>query len=196
MNIIPIANLESGLSARQKINILIDLYNKLAISDGSYVLQRIQTGYNTEFIGITDGLKKITIHPHDNGEGSLQVYDENGNSIFELRGKQGFKIHNNAYTGLALFEVIRDNGTDVDLVTYKGKEVAVILTEVEEIFTGIDGTINPLTLSNTPVGRLDIFNIIGTRLTKTVDYTISGADITWLVPFAESTTICVTYKHL
>lgn len=74
------------------------------------------TTNNIEFFGLTDGLKKASIHPHDNDEGTIQVYDENGNSIFELRGKQGFKIHNNAYSGAALFEVIRDNGTDTDKI--------------------------------------------------------------------------------
>lgn len=33
--------LESGLSARNKINYLIDLYNKIAVSDPSYVLERV-----------------------------------------------------------------------------------------------------------------------------------------------------------
>jgi hypothetical protein len=39
--IVNIANGETGLSARQKLNILADLYNQVAISNGAYVFQRI-----------------------------------------------------------------------------------------------------------------------------------------------------------
>lgn len=71
---------------------------------------------NVEWFGSTDNLKKATIHPHDNDEGSVQVYDDAGNSTIESRGSRGFKVHDNAYSGAALFEVIRDNGVDTDKV--------------------------------------------------------------------------------
>ena len=74
------------------------------------------TTNDIELYGVTDGFKKVTSHANDLDEGTQQVYDAAGNSTIELRGARGFKVHDNAYSGNPLFEVIRDDGVDTDKV--------------------------------------------------------------------------------
>lgn len=116
---------DSLLSSPQyKIGDGINHWNDLPYSSGGAGIPNLQqvtdtgseTTSNMEFFGLTDGFKKVTIHPHDNDEGTFQVYDVAGNSTIELRGARGFKVHDNAYSGNPLFEVIRDDGVDTDKV--------------------------------------------------------------------------------
>ena len=74
------------------------------------------TTNDIELYGVTDGFKKVTSHANDLDEGTQQVYDDAGNSTIELRGARGFKVHDNAYSGNPLFEVIRDDGVDTDKI--------------------------------------------------------------------------------
>ena len=69
----------------------------------------------------------------------------------------------------------------------------VVRTKVESIFTSVDGT-TPTTLPHTPSFVFGVYNGSGQKLTNTVDYTISGAVITWLFAF-QSTNIIVNYEY-
>lgn len=66
-------------------------------------------------------------------------------------------------------------------------------TKTEEIFNNVDGSTTK-TLSHTPTFIFGIYNGSGQRLTNTVDYTISGAVITFLYTF-ESTNIIVNFEY-
>lgn len=116
---------DSLLSSPQyKIGDGITHWNDLPYSSGGGGIPNLQqvlsagdnATKNIELYGVTDGFKKVTSHAHDLDEGTQQVYDDAGNSTIELRGSRGFKVHDNAYSGDPLFEVIRDNGIDTDKV--------------------------------------------------------------------------------
>ncbi len=66
-------------------------------------------------------------------------------------------------------------------------------TKTEEIFNNVDGSTTK-TLSQTPTFIFGVYNGSGQRLTNTVDYTISGATITFLYTF-ESTNIIVNFEY-
>lgn len=87
------------------------------------------TNNDIDFIGETDGFYKVRIGTDGtgsgDGNGSVQAYDDVGNSTVEIRGTNGIKVHNNAYSG-SLFEVIRNDGVDIDKVKYKGDEIATL----------------------------------------------------------------------
>jgi len=84
------------------------------------------TDNEVDFIGETDGFYKVRIGNDGtgsgDGNGSVQVYDDNNNSAVEIRGTNGIKVHNSDYS-VSLFEVIRDDGVDIDKVKYKGTEI-------------------------------------------------------------------------
>lgn len=68
-----------------------------------------------DLIGAVDDFYKVRIGTDGSDNGSVQIYDNNNNSIIESLGDRGFKVFNNA-NSVALFEVIRDDGVDTDKV--------------------------------------------------------------------------------
>jgi hypothetical protein len=77
------------------------------------------TDNDIDFIGATDGFYKVRIGTDGtgigDGNGSVQVYDDNNDSAIEIRGTNGIKVHNSDYSG-SLLEVIRDDGVDTDKI--------------------------------------------------------------------------------
>ena len=120
---------DSLLSSPQyKIGDGINHWNDLPYSSGGGGIPNLQqvtdTGSETtndiDFFGGTDGFYKVRLGTDGtgsgDGNGSVQVYDDANNSSIEIRGTNGIKVHDNAYSGNPLFEVIRDNGIDTDKV--------------------------------------------------------------------------------
>ncbi len=120
---------DSLLSSPQyKIGDGINHWNDLPYSSGGAGIPSLQQVTDTgatsnndiDFIGETDTFYKVRIGNDGtgsgDGNGSVQVYDDDNNSTIEIRGTNGFKVHDNAYSGASLFEVIRDNGVDTDKV--------------------------------------------------------------------------------
>lgn len=118
MNITPIANAEAGLSARQKLNVLIDLYNRLAVSDGSFNLQSFLIKYPFLLQGLTDGLSKIEFIPTDGGAGIINVYDSAGVLKTTINGSNGITSQAFIKSGGASSQFLKANGT-VDSTAYQ-----------------------------------------------------------------------------
>lgn len=115
---------DSLLSSPQyKIGDGINHWNDLPYSSGGGGIPNLQqvtdTGSTTtnevDFKGVVDGFYKVRIGTDGSDNGSVQVYDNNNNSIIEFLGARGFKVFNNA-NSVSLFEVIRDDGVDTDKV--------------------------------------------------------------------------------
>ena len=120
---------DSLLSSPQyKIGDGINHWNDLPYSSGGGGIPNLQqvtdTGSETtndiDFFGGTDGFYKVRLGTDGtgsgDGNGSVQVYDDANNSSIEIRGTNGIKVHDNAYSGNPLFEVIRDDGVDTDKI--------------------------------------------------------------------------------
>jgi hypothetical protein len=117
-NINNILNGDTGLSARQKLLILIDFYNQFVSSDGSYNLQSFSSKKTLVFKGATDGLSKIEFIPTDGGAGIINVYNNAGVLKTTINGSSGITSQAFIKSGGTSAEFLKANGT-VDSTAYQ-----------------------------------------------------------------------------
>lgn len=106
-----ILNGNSGLSARQKLLILLDFYNQFVNSDGSYNLQSFSSKKTLEFKGATDGFSKIEFIPTDGGPGIINIYNSAGVIKTTISGLTGITSTNFRVPGATAAHFFKGNGT-------------------------------------------------------------------------------------